>query len=242
MKNTNEKFQVMVGCVVKLFCSTVDEHAEYRIVKSRDTVEYKPQLARQMSYGSKLYYEAVTKFAEYADDELVEDCPLAKALIGKKVGDSFKVNEYTYKIERIVFPGGSKVEAKNEPVVETKPKVNSPRYSIDWDSGFADECSEEELQIIRDFERFMSEEFPNFVGDSKINRIAFFDPNIQLNGIQYSQFWFVKRGGVLSFRFKLNQNDNDDYNYSKNVLVADSVQFNSIKILVRLILSSQTKQ
>lgn len=239
MKNTNDKLKaIYIGCIVKLFCSTVDEYAEYKIVKSRDTVEYKPQLARQMSYGSKLYYEAVTKFAEYADDELVEDCPLAKVLIGKKVGDSVKVNEYAYKIEKIIFPDGSKVEAKNNPIVEIKPTVNSVRYIIDWNSGFAKECTNEELQIIRDFERFMAEEFPNFVGVSKINRIAFFDPNIQLNGIQYSQFWFIKRGGVLSFRFKLDQNDNDDYKYNNNVLVADSVQFNSIKILVRLILSS----
>ena len=87
--------------------------------------------------------------------------------------------------------------------MEPKPKVNFTRYSIDRDSGCADECSEEELQIIRDFEKFMSEEFPNFVGDSKINRIAFFDPNIKLNGIQYSQFWFVKRGGVLAFGLNL---------------------------------------
>lgn len=242
MKNTNEKLQVIsVGCVVKLFCSTIDEYAEYKIVKSRDTVEYKPQLARQMVYGSKLYYEAVTKFAEYADDELVEDCPLAKALIGKKAGDSFKVNEYTYTIEHIVFPDGSKAKVKKEAIEEVKPKANLSRYSIDWDSGFANECSEEELQIIRDFEEFMAEEFPNFVGVSKINRIAFFDPDIQLNGIQYSQFWFIKRGGVLSFRFKLDQNENDENKYDSNVLVADSVQFNSIKILVRLILSPQTK-
>lgn len=76
-----------------------------------------------------------------------------------------------------------------------------------WTGGFATECTEEELQIIRDFEAFLSEEFPQFVGDSKINRIAFCDPNKLLDGVQYSQFWFIKRGGVLIFRFKLDQND-----------------------------------
>lgn len=231
---------ISVGCAVKLFCTTLEEREEYKIVKSRDTVEYKPQFGSKMKFGSKLYYDTVTKFAEYADDELVEDCPLAKTLIGKKLGDSFKINDYTYKVESITFPDGRVVEVKAAPVETPKPAVkNYPRYSIDWDSGFATECSKEELDIIRNFEAFLKEEFPQFLGDSKINRIAFCDPNIQLDGVQYSQFWFIKRGGVLTFRFKLNQNDKEDYKHCDNVLVADSVQLNSIKILVRLILSAQ---
>ena len=91
MNNTNDKMQeIGAGCIVRLFCLTIEEHAEYKMVKSRDTVEYKPQFGTKMSFASKLYYDTVTKFAEYTDDELVEDCPLVKTLIGKKIGDSLK--------------------------------------------------------------------------------------------------------------------------------------------------------
>lgn len=101
MKNTNEKFQsITVGCIVKLFCLPLDEYAEYKIVKSRGTIEYKPQFGTKMSFCSKLYYDTVTKFAEYADDELVEDCPSAKMLIGKKVGDSFKVTNIFTRLKK----------------------------------------------------------------------------------------------------------------------------------------------
>lgn len=236
--NDKLKDTISVGCTVGLYCSTVDEHANYKIVRSRDTVEHKPQFGSKMSFGSKLYYETVTKFAEYADDELVEDCPLAKALIGKKLGEKFNINQYAYEIEKIILPNGNILEIIETPIpVTPKPVAKQyPRYEIDWTSGFATECTEEELQIIRDFEAFLSEEFPQFVGDSKINRIAFCDPSKQLDGVQYSQFWFIKRGGVLTFRFKLDQND--EHGHYDNVLVADSVQFNSIKILVRLILSA----
>lgn len=234
-RTTNDT--ISVGCTVGLYCLTLNEHEEYKIVKSRDTVEYKPQFGSEMVFGSKLYYETVTKYAEYADDELVEDCPLAIALIGKKLGDKFNVNQYAYEIEKIIFPDGTTSEIEKASTV-VKPVAKSyPRYEIDWDSGFATECTENELQIIRDFQEFLANEFPQFVGDSKMNRIAFCDPNVQLDGVQYSQFWFIKRGGVLTFRFKLNQND--EGGHYDNVLVADSVQFNAIKILVRLILSAQ---
>lgn len=242
MKDIKNDLQetISVGCTVKLFCSTVNEYATYRIVKNKDSVEYKPQFGTKMSFGSKLYYDTVTKFAEYSDDELVEDCPLAKMLMGKKIGVCFKVNDYEYSVEKIIFPDGRTVEVKNEPVVNTPTLVAKSVHSgIDWKKGFANECTKDELQIIRDFETFMAEEFPKFVGVSKINRITFFNPEIQLNGVQYSQFWFIKRGGVLSFRFKLDQNENDEYKYEDNILVADRVQFNSIKILVRLILSAK---
>lgn len=42
------------------------------------------------------------------------------------------------------------MEVKAAPVEIPKPAVkNYPRYSIDWESGFATECSKEELDIIR---------------------------------------------------------------------------------------------
>lgn len=133
--NDKLKDTISVGCTVGLYCSTVDEHANYKIVRSRDTVEHKPQFGTKMSFGSKLYYETVTKFAEYADDELVEDCPLAKALIGKKLGEKFNINQYAYEIEKIIFPDGNILEIIGTPIpVTPKPAVKQyPRYEIlDW--------------------------------------------------------------------------------------------------------------
>ena len=287
MQNT-----VSVGCFVGLYCTTIRVFEEYKIVKNRDLVSYKPKMGTTLRYGTKLYYGKEVQFADYADNELVEDCPLAKALIGKRLGDSCKINEYNYVIEKIIFPDGRIVSVKTNSVSATSildKKVNTPEVDlisrkttvlppefkedsiqkpiqttvptrpqngtrskiydlndftngraekkIDWKRGFAKECTEQELQVIRYFATFMEKEFPHFVGESKTNRIAFYDPKKQLNGVQYSQFWFIKRGGILTFRFKLDQNEVDESKYSRNVLIADNLQLNSIKVLVRFILS-----
>ncbi|MBD5585403.1 MAG: GreA/GreB family elongation factor [Clostridia bacterium] len=230
---------ITLGCVVKLHCMPDDEYIAYRLVKSRDAVESKPVFTSGKSFSRRLDYEEVIKFAEYADDELGEDRPLAQALIGKKLGESCTYNEYTYKIEKIIFPDGRTVEIKKKPpVLKPAHKVKFPCLNIDFDSSFAKICSDEELQIISDFAVFMADEFPKFESVSKMNRVAFTNPDVRFNGIQYSQFWFVKRGGSLYFRFKLNQNDNEESKYSDNILAANRTQLNSIKTLVRLILTA----
>ena len=231
-----DKYAISFGCIVGLYCSIINEYNEFKIVKNRDTVEYKPLFSG--AYGIQNNSVAVTHVAEYADDEVVEGCKLVDELIGKRLGDSFIINEYNYKIEKIVLPDGKKLELKekflNKPQAEPKPVHNG----IDWESGFATECTESELQLIRSFEEFMKKEFSQFVGSSRMNRIVFYDPNIKLDGVQYSQFWFIKRSNILMFRYKLNQNENDEIKYGHNILIADSVQFESIKILVRLILKT----
>ena len=234
----NAKDKIAIGCVVGLYCSTVDEHIEYRLVKSRDIVSYKPKLGNRMSFGSKLYYENITQFAEYADDELAEDRPLAQALMGKRLGESFKINEYVYRIERIVFPDGQTVEEKDTSADVPKSANETPKHAgVDSVNGLAAECTEEELQVIHGFEEFMLREFPQFSCESRTDKIVFFVPQTEDGDEQSYQFWFVKRGGILTFRFKLDQNENDELKYFNNVLVADSVQFEAICVLVRLILS-----
>ncbi|MDE7168482.1 MAG: HRDC domain-containing protein [Clostridia bacterium] len=238
-KHTNDS--ISIGCVVGLYCPTADEHLEYRLVKSRDTMEYKPRFGSKISFGSKLYYENITQFAEYADDELAEDRPLAQALMGKRLGDSFKINEYTYRVEKIIFPNGQIAEEEGESNIAKEIKDEIRHEGVGFDNCLAAECTEEELQIIHSFQEFMGREFPQFLCESKTDKIVFYNPEIQCDNEQPYQFWFVKRGGILTFRFKLTQNESDELKYFNNVLVADNVQFDSICILVKLILAQSNR-
>ena len=200
-----------------------------------------------MSYGSKLYHENITRFAEYAEDELAEDRPLAQALIGRKLGESFKINKYVYCIKKIIFPDGHTVEEQSNSIAaqDGANELSGP-VGVDSVNGFAAECTEEELQIIQGFQDFMLREFPQFRCESRTDKIICYKPQNQCGAEQAYQFWFVKRGSILTFRFKLDQNENDELKYFNNVLVADSVQLEAICVLVRLILSqgnrSQNKE
>ncbi|MDE6790152.1 MAG: GreA/GreB family elongation factor, partial [Clostridia bacterium] len=98
--DTRDKNTVSIGCKVRLFCLTDNERYEYKIVRSRDTTEFTPQFG---GYHENQNYDSRAKIAEYAEDELGDDRPLAKELIGKKCGDTVKVFSYTYQIEDINF-------------------------------------------------------------------------------------------------------------------------------------------
>lgn len=109
--NTKDKDVVSVGCKVRLFCSTDGEYYEYWIVKSRDTTEFIPQFG---GYYENQNYDSRSKIAEYDEDELGDDRPLAKELLGKRRGDTVKVFAYTYQIEGISYNNEKYVEPITE--------------------------------------------------------------------------------------------------------------------------------
>ena len=119
--------------------------------------------------------------------------------------------------------------------------ANEPPKHTGADSvdGLAAECTAEERQVIDGFKEFILREFPQFRCESRTDKIVFFVPQAKCGAEQAYQFWFVKRGGVLTFRFKLDQNENEELKYFDNVLVADCIQFEAICVLVRLILSQR---
>lgn len=156
--NANDKDVVSVGCRVKLYCPTDGEHYEYRIVKSRDTTEFIPQFG---GYNENQNYDSRPKIAEYAEDELGDDRPLAKELLGKRRGDTVKVFTYSYQIEDIIFPSKkSDVKQRIDIANSENSLITIPDYGIDFcetpNSGKATEPIDEFLlRVWNDFDRYI---------------------------------------------------------------------------------------